>query len=161
VFHRNFPDYGAGISLNIPLANRSARADLARDQLQLRQQEIRLHQLEKEIQLEITNAMIAVQQARDTYHATQKERIFEEESVQAENERLTVGASTSYLVIQYQRDLTAARSAEASALSSYVQAKAALQRAIGTILDENGVRLQEALDGAVARPSTPPRPQTP
>ncbi|MBV8549881.1 MAG: TolC family protein [Acidobacteriaceae bacterium] len=156
IFHRNFPDYGAGVSLNIPLANRSARADVARDQLQLRQQEIRLRELEKRAQLEITNALIAVQQSRDTYRAAQQERMFEEVNVQAETERLTVGASTSYLVIQYQRDLTAARSAEVSALSSYVEAKATLQRAIGTILDENGVRLDEALRGTVERPSLPP-----
>lgn len=156
IFHRNFPDYGAGLSLNIPLANRSARADVARDQLQLRQQQIRLRELEKQAQLEITNAMIAVQQSRDTFRSAQQERMFEEENVQAETERLTVGASTSYLVIQYQRDLTAARSAEVSALSSYVEAKAALQRAVGTILDENGVSLDEALHGIVARPSLPP-----
>ena len=79
--------------------------------------------------------------------------------MQAENDRLTVGASTTYLVIQYQRDLTAARSAEVSALSSYLQAKAALQRAIGTILDENGLNLREALDGVVTKPSTLPRSQ--
>jgi outer membrane protein TolC len=155
IFHRNFPDYGAGLSLNIPLANRSARADVARDQLQLRQQQIRLRELEKQAQLEITNASIAVQQSRDTYRAAKQELVFEEESVQAETERLAVGASTSYLVIQYQRDLTAARSAEVSALSSYVESKAALQRAIGSILDDNGVRLDEALQGAVARPSGP------
>jgi outer membrane protein TolC len=155
IFHRNFPDYGAGLSLNIPLANRSARADVARDQLQLRQQQIRLRELEKEAQLEITNALIAVQQSRDTYRAARQERLFEEENVQAETERLTIGASTPYVVIQYQRDLTAARSAEVSALSSYVEAKTALQRAIGTILDDNGVRLDEALKGTVARPSLP------
>jgi outer membrane protein TolC len=156
IVHRNFPDYGAGLSLNIPLANRSARADVARDQLQLRQQQIRLRELEKRAQLEITNALIAVQQSRDTFRAAQQERTFEEENVQAETERLTVGASTSYLVIQYQRDLTAARSAEVSALNSYVEAKAALQRAVGTILDENGIRLDGGLQGVVARPSPPP-----
>ena len=156
IFHGNFPSYGAGLSLNVPLANRTARADLARDQLQVRQQEIRLQQLEKQVEVEVTNALIAVQQGRDTYHAARQERLFEEQSVQAETDRLTVGASTTYLVIQYQRDLTAARSAEVSALSSYVQAKAALQRAIGTILDENGVDLREALEGVVTKPSTLP-----
>jgi outer membrane protein len=157
IFHNNFPGYGAGLSLNIPLANRSARADMARDQLQVRQQEIRLQQLQKQAQVEVTNALIAVQQARETYHAARQERIFQEQSVQAETDRLTVGASTTYLVIQYERDLTAARSAEISALGSYVQAKAALQRAMGTILDENHVNLREALDGVVTKPSATPR----
>jgi outer membrane protein len=159
IFHRNFPDYGAGVSLNIPLGNRAARADAARDQLQVRQQEIRLRQLQKEVRLQVLNALIALQQARETYAAAEKERIYEQQSVEAESERLGVGASTNYQVIQYQRDLTSARSAEVSALSSYAEAKAALQRAAGTTLQENRVMLDEARTGAVQRPVALPPPQ--
>jgi outer membrane protein TolC len=155
IFHHNFPDYGAGVSLNIPLGNRAARADVARDQLQVRQQEIRLRQLQKEVRLQVLNAMIALQQARETYGAAVKERVYEQQSVEAESERLGVGASTTYQVIQYQRDLTSARSAEVSALSSYVEAKAALERAVGTTLQENQVMLDEARTGTVQRPSAP------
>ena len=156
IFHRDFPDYGAGLSLNIPLGNRAARADVARDQLQVRQQEIRLRQLQKEVRLQVLNALIALQQARETYAAAEKERIYEQQSVEAESERLGVGASTNYQVIQYQRDLTSARSAEVSALSSYVEAKAALQRAVGTTLQENQVMLDEARTGIVQHPAAPP-----
>lgn len=155
MFHRNFPDYGAGVSLNIPLGNRTARADVARDQLQVRQQEIRLRQLQKEVRLQVLNAMIALQQARETYGAAVKERTYEQQTVEAESERLGVGASTTYQVIQYQRDLTSARSAEVSALSSYVEAKAALERAVGTTLQDNQVMLDEARTGTVQRPSAP------
>jgi outer membrane protein TolC len=147
------------VSLNIPLGNRAARADVARDQLQVRQQEIRLRQLQKEVRLEVLNAMIAVQQARETYKAAAKERVYQQRSVEAEAERLGVGASTTYQVIQYQRDLTSARSAELSALSSYIEAKSALQRAVGTTLLENQVILDEAREGSVARPSTPQTPK--
>ncbi|HEX4164022.1 MAG TPA: TolC family protein [Bryobacteraceae bacterium] len=139
--HRNFPDYGVGVQLSIPLANRAARADVARDLLQLRQQEIRLRQLEKRVKLEITNASIAVEEGRASYEAAVHERILQQQTVHAEVEKLEVGASTSYLVIQYQGDLAQAQSAEISAQSDYIKAETALQRALGTLLDTNHVIL--------------------
>jgi outer membrane protein len=149
LFHHNFPDYGVGVSVNIPLANRAARADVARDKLQVRQQEIRLRQLEKEVWLEVQNALIAVEQARDTYKASQQERVLQEQTVEAETEKLGVGATTSYQVIQYQRDLAQARSAEIAAAGDYFKARILLERATGTILADNGVILSEAVTGEV------------
>jgi outer membrane protein TolC len=158
IFHHSFPDYGVGVALNIPLANRAARADVARDQLQVRQQQIRLRQLEKQVWLEVQNALIAVQQARETFKSAQQERILQEQTVESEAERLEVGATTNYQVIEYQRDLTQARSAEISAATDYFKARIALERAAGTILTENGVILLEAVNGQVQRTSTPALP---
>jgi outer membrane protein TolC len=147
---RKFPDYGVGVQLNIPLSNRAARADVARDQLQMRQQEIRLRQLEKRIKLEITNAAIAVEQARSSYEAAKQERKLQQETMDAEVEKLNVGASTTYVVIQYQGDLAQAKSAEISAESDYIKARTALERAIGSILITNNVSLPDAMDGSVS-----------
>ena len=66
------------------------------------------------------------------------------------------GASTSYFVIEFQRDLAAARSAEVSALASYQKAKTALQRATGTILDDYQIVLDEAFRGAPPQKSSSP-----
>ena len=148
---RNFPDYGVGVQLNIPLSNRVARADLARDHLQVRQQEIRLRQLEKRVKLEITNAALAVEQGRASYEAAVHERILQQQTVDAETEKLQVGASTSYLVIQYQGDLAQAQSAEISAQSDYIKAQTALERALGTLLPANHVLLSDAESGEVKR----------
>lgn len=145
VFSRNFPDYGVGLRLSIPLVNRAARADVIRDQLTVRQQQIRVRQLEKQVRLEITNALIGLEQARATYEATKQERILGEQTLAAEREKLDVGASTTFYVIQFQRDLAAARSAEISALASYVKARTALQRALGTVLAENRVEIGDEL----------------
>lgn len=153
LFNRNFPDYGVGVKLSIPIRNRGARADVIRDQLTVRQQQVRLQQLEKQVRIEVTNALIAVQQARDTWEATNQERILGEQTLQAEREKMDVGASTSFYVIQFQRDLAAAQSAEVSSLGSYVKARAALQRALGTTLSDYNIELQEALDGTVRRAS--------
>jgi len=149
--NHNFPNYQAGLQLSIPLSNRAGRADVARDQLQTRQQEIRLRQLEKRVKLEITNAVLAVQQARSSYEAAVQERVLQQQTIESEKEKLDVGASTTYLVIQYQGDLAQAKSAEISAQSDYMKARTALERALGTILTANHVSLGEALDGAVPR----------
>jgi outer membrane protein TolC len=151
VFSRNFPDYGVGLQLKIPIRNRTARADVVRDQLSVREQQIRLQQLEKQVRLEVTNALIAVDQARESFDAARSERILQEQTLSAEREKFEVGASTSFYVVQYQRDLAAAQSAEVSALASYQKAKAALQRSVGTILDDYSVVMDEAVGGAVSQ----------
>jgi outer membrane protein TolC len=135
LFRRNFPDYGIGVQLIIPLRNRAAEADQARDNLALRQQELRLMQLQKQVHVEIQNALIALEQARATVASAEQERQFQERAFAAEEEKLAVGASTTYLVIQYQRDLAQARSAEIAAQAGYVKARAALDRASGALLD--------------------------
>lgn len=149
--HNNFPTYSVGVQLALPLRNRAARSDVLRDELTVRQQQIRIRQLEKQIRLEVTNASIAVDQARETYEATKSERTSQEQTLAAEQQKLDVGASTGFFVIQYQRDLAAARSAEVSALASYQKAKTALQRATGTILDDYQIVLDDALRGAAQR----------
>jgi outer membrane protein len=141
LFRRNFPDYGIGVQLKIPLGNRAAEADYARDNLALRQQELRLLQLQKQVHVEIQNALIALEQARATLQSAEQERAFQEQALTAEEEKLTVGASTTYLVIQYQRDLSQARAAEIAAQAGYMKARAALDRASGRIFDTYAISI--------------------
>ncbi len=148
---RSFPDYGVGLQMTIPLRNRTARADYARDQIALRQQEIRVQQIEKQIRLDIEVALIALDQARATAQAAQQERTYQEQAVAAELDRLGVGVSTTYLVIQYQRDLAQARAAEVAALAGYAKARAAVARVSGQLLDSYGISARDVLgDGATA-----------
>jgi outer membrane protein TolC len=139
LFRRNYPDYGVGVQLTIPLKNRVAEADYARDSLALRQQELRLLQLRKQVHVEIQNALIALEQARATLEAAEREREFQEQALAAEEEKLAVGASTTFLVIQYQRDFAQARSAETAAQVGYTKARAVLSRAQGSLLAEHNV----------------------
>jgi outer membrane protein len=155
ITNNNFPNYGVGVQLTVPLRNRAARSDVLRDELTVRQQAIRMRQLEKQIRLDVTNASIAVEQAKATYEATRSERIAQEQALAAEREKLDVGASTSFFVIQLQRDLVAAQSAEISSLASFQKAKAALERAVGTILSDYGIEMNQAIAGVVDRVSAP------
>ncbi|HYO84456.1 MAG TPA: TolC family protein, partial [Bryobacteraceae bacterium] len=155
LFGARFPDYSAEVQLTIPILNRIARADHARDQLAVRQQQIRTQQLEKQLRVEIVNALIAVEQSRAALQSALEARTLQEQSLDAERERYAVGASTNFLVIQYQRDLAVAQQTEVVALSDYAKARAALQRATGTLLDQFGISIVDAFRENLPRSEAP------
>lgn len=165
VLARDYPTYGIGLQVTLPLRNRIAQADIARDELQVKQSQIRVKQLQNQAQLEVEDALIAMRRARSSYEAAVQARKFQQESLEAEQTKFEVGASTAFFVIQYESLLAQAKSTEVAALSSYVKAKAALQRATGTILDDNGISFDAAVKGSVspatARPQSPVPPPAP
>ena len=149
ILSRRYPTYGIGLQLNLPLRNRIAEADFARDQIQVKQSEVRLRQLENQARLEVEDAIIALRRARASADAAAQARQFQQESLAVEQAKFDVGASTSFFVIQYQSLLAQAQSTEVAAKSAYVKARAALERAIGSILTENGISVDAALKGTM------------
>jgi outer membrane protein len=159
IFKNNFPTYSAGLQLTLPLRNRVAQADAVRDELQVRQSQIRRQQFEDQIRLEVADAFVAMQQARAAYEAAVQSRILQEQSVKVEQETFDVGLATNYLVIQYQTYLAQAQSTEVAAKGAYVKARVALERATASTLEKNQVSIEEAQKGRVSRPSSAnPRP---
>jgi outer membrane protein TolC len=154
-FRHDYPAYAVGIQLNLPLHNHVAEADYARDQIQLRQTQVRFQQLQNQIRLEVESALIALQRSRSAYDAATEARKLQEQSLQIEMEKFDSGVSTSFLVMQYQSFLAQAQSTEVAAKSSYVKAKTALERAIGMTLENHHISLDEAFRGQVSRPPTP------
>ena len=159
VFGRNFPDYNIGFQLNIPLRNRAAQADMLLDQLTVRQREISIQQLENQVRVDVQNALIALQQSRATYLAANKTRVFREQTLDAEQKKYALGASTIFNVILVQRDLAQAQSAEVNALSAYSRARVQMDTATGQTLNNNNISVSEAFRGAVARPPAPLPPE--
>ncbi len=155
LFGRNFPDYSVGVALTIPLRNRAAQADMATQQLNLRQNELSLQKLINSIRSDVANALIGVQQARSQHQAAVKSRVLQEQTLDAEQKKLALGASTIYQVIQAQRDLATAQGLEVSALATYAQARTQLDVATGAVLDANNVEVGEAKVGKVAKPPAP------
>ena len=145
IFTRKFPTYGIGVQVTLPIRNRIAEADLARDEIQLKQSQIRVRQLQNQARLEVEDALIAMRRARASHEAAVQARVLQEESLAAEQAKFEVGASTSFFVIQYESLLAQAKSTEVAAKSAYVKARAALQRATGTILSENQISMSSAL----------------
>jgi len=142
-----YPTYEIGVQVTVPIHNRIAEADLARDELQLKQSEVRLRQLQNQARLEVEDAVIAMRSARASYDAAVQARKYQQESLEAEQMKYEVGASTAFFVIQYESLLAQAKSTEVAAKSAYVKARAALERATGNILEQHQVSLDAGIKG--------------
>jgi outer membrane protein TolC len=151
IFGARYPTYSVGLQLNLPLRNRVAQADVARDELQLRQWDVRRQQLENQIRLEVEASVVALAQSRAAYDAAVEARVLQEQSLQIEMEKYGVGLSTTFLVMQFQSSLAQARSTEVAARDVYAKARVQLERAIGSTLENNGVTMDEAVRGRMIR----------
>jgi outer membrane protein TolC len=144
---RKYPSYGVGVNITLPLRNRIAQADVTRDEILLHQSQVLEQQLHKQAQLEVEDALIAMRRARASYEAALETQKLQQESLDVEQAKFEVGASTSFFIIQYESFLAQARSTVVVAKSAYLKARAALERATGTILDDNHVSLGDAIRG--------------
>jgi outer membrane protein len=168
LFDSTAPDKGVGLQLNIPLRNRAAQADQVRAELEYRQAQMRLQQQENQIRIEVRQAQFSVQQNRASVEAARAAVELGKQSLDAEQKKYALGASTTTLVLQAQRDLTQAESNLVSAVSTYEKSHVELDRVTGTTLDRLGILMADAERGQVTKmPSVPyvtPRPveqQTP
>jgi outer membrane protein TolC len=152
LFARNFPNYSAGFNLSVPIRNRVAQAQAITDELSYRQQQLGLQRLENQVRVDVQNAVVGLMQARAQYQAAVKGVHLQQESLDAEQKKLELGASTTYNVILMQRDLVTAQSSQVTAEAAYVKSKVELDRATGQILNNNNVSLDEAFNGVVSRP---------
>jgi len=156
IARRNFPNYSAGFSLNIPLRNRAAQSDYVTSLLGIRQSELGLQKSINGVRVDVQNAVIGLEQARARYDAAVKARVLQRQTLNADQRKFTLGAATAYQVVQDQRDLANALSLEVQAMANYTHARIAFDQAMGTTLEANNVSLDEALSGRISRPSTLP-----
>jgi outer membrane protein TolC len=141
--------YQGGIQLTLPLRNRVAQSDAARDTVQLRQAQARTEKLANQIRESIENAVIAVDTAYAAYRAATTSRDYQEQLLQSERDKLSVGESTNLLVVQNETYLAQARSTEIAARSNWKKAQIDLDHAIGNLLDRNNIKLDDAISGTV------------
>ncbi|HEY2017742.1 MAG TPA: TolC family protein, partial [Bryobacteraceae bacterium] len=161
LFGRNFPNYSAGVSLNITLRNRSTQADLITDQLNYRQQQIQDHQLHNSIKQNVINARTSLAQVRSAYETAVEARRLQEQVLQGTRRKYELGTATILDVIIAQRDTTARELSEVDARSQYIHARTNLENVLGIVLNAYQVNIDEAKSGVVARqpdmiPAVPP-----
>jgi outer membrane protein len=151
IFHNQFPEYAAQLTLTLPLRNRSAEADNARALLVQRQLETQMQQLKNAALLDVRNTYIALTQDRAQVEAASKARELQQQTFDAEQKKYQLGATTVYNVILTQRDLITAQATEIRALANLEEAKANYERALGRTLDVNHVTIADAKSGEVER----------
>jgi outer membrane protein len=153
IFRRNFPDYSAGFSLNIPFRNRAQQADYVTDQLQLRQNELQMQRAVNQVRVDVKTAIIGLQQARARYETAVDTRKLSEQSLEAEQKRFQAGVGSVAQVIQAQKDLANTQDAEVQSMANYTHAQIFFDAAMGRTLDVNHISFEEALAGHVKRES--------
>lgn len=150
------PDKGVGLSLNIPIRNRLAQADQVRAELEFRQAQMRLQQIENQVRIEVRNAQFSLQQNRASVDAARASTEFSRQTLDAEQKKLALGASTSTLVLQDQSAYTSAESNLVSAMAAYEKARVEMDRATGLLLDHAGILVDDAERGQVTHMPTVP-----
>ena len=136
-----------GVQLNLPIRNRTAQADAARDTIQVRQVQARTEKLSNSIRQDIETAEIAVETSFAAYKAAKSSRGYQEQLLQADRDRLEFGESTNLQVVQDVAYLAQARESEIAARSNYQKARIELDRSLGDLLDKNGISLDDAVQG--------------
>lgn len=150
------PDKGVGVTLNVPILNRTAQADQVRSQLELRQAQVRLQQLENQVRIEVRNAQFDVQQNRASVDAAQAAVTLARQTLDAEQKKLEAGVSTPTTVLQMQSSLTTTESTLVSAMAAYAKSRVELDRSTGLLLDNAGIVMGDAEKGEVTHmPKTP------
>jgi outer membrane protein TolC len=147
----NAPNYGVGVNVNIPLRNRVAQADQARSQMELRQSEMRLQQLYTQIRIQVINAQYALTNDRANVIAAQTARDFNAQSLEAEQKKYKLGASTTANVLSQERTLATGENNLISATAAYAKDRSSLQQILSNTLDRYGISLVDAASGVVTQ----------
>src|SRR5271170_5057034 len=159
VFENQYPTYAAGLTLTMPLRNRSAQADRARAQFDERQSQVQYRQTENTIVINVRNAIIALQQDRSQVAAAEKARNLAQQTLDAEQKKYQLGSSTSYQVVLRSRDLTAAQGTALRAQANLAEALVLFNQAMGRTLEVQHITVADAMRGATTRdpliPGTP------
>jgi outer membrane protein TolC len=142
-FGLKFENWYVGLTLSIPLNSVISRAEYAQARVNLDQAVFRLKNQEQQVFLEIKNAVRGVQTDYKRVHAYRIARELAEKKLDAEEKKLKVGLTTNYVVLQYQRDLADALSAELQAIIDYNLSLARLDKALGTTLKNKNIRFSE------------------
>ncbi|HVN18717.1 MAG TPA: TolC family protein [Dongiaceae bacterium] len=150
------PDKGIGLQLNIPLRNRAAQAVQIRGQLEYRQAQMTLQQVENRVSIEVRNAQFSLEQNRASVASARAAVDYARQSLDAEQKKYQFGTSTTTAVLQNRSALATAESTLMSAMAAYEKARVELQRATGTLLDQTGISIDEAARGQVTHtPNVP------
>ncbi len=141
-FGGDFYNYGAGLVLSYPLGNRSAWSQYNKRQFEARNAQATLQSIRQQVIVSVKEAVRRVQTDFRRIETTRSARITSEKQLQAEQERLNVGLSTTRFVLDFQRDLATARGNELRAIVDYNKSLSNLARNKGTTLERYQIELQ-------------------
>jgi outer membrane protein TolC len=156
LFNSTAPNKGVQLNILIPIGNRAAQATQIRSRLEYRQSQLNLKQVENQIAINVRNDAFTVEQNRARVVAAQKARELSAQTLDAEQKKYNLGASTYLAVLQDERDLSASESALVTAMTNYAKARVQLDKDTAQTLERNNIKLDEAVTGQIGTQPTVP-----
>ena len=146
-----YPEFNAAITLTIPIRNRAAQANNVTALLDKRMDETRYRQTLNNVAIDVHNTQIVLGQARVTVDAAVKTRDLDQQTLDAEQKKYQLGASTLFNVVSDQNILAAAASAEVRARVNLAEAKVNFDRAMARTLEVYNITIADAKSGKVPK----------
>ncbi|NQT81331.1 MAG: TolC family protein [Candidatus Aminicenantes bacterium] len=138
-----YNNWTVGLTLSIPLSSLTTKADYARARMEMEKGQIELKSLEKQVFLEVKNAIRDIETNFKRVQAYRLARELAEKRLEAEVKKLGVGLTTNYFVLQYQEELANRSSMELLSLVDYNLALARLEKAVGESLEKRGIIISQ------------------
>ncbi len=138
-----YKNWTVGVTLSVPLSNVLTRTEFVRARMGLEQSLLELKNSEKQILLEVRDAVRQIDTNAKRVEAYGLARELAEKRMIAEEKKLSVGLTTNYFVLEYQEKLANAKSMEIKALVDYSIALAKLEQVIGTSLDTRNIKISQ------------------
>jgi outer membrane protein len=142
-FHFTYPTYGASLSLNLPVRNHSAQANLADALVGRRQDQYQERRTTQSITLEVTNAVHSLEEAKLTMEAAKVAVNLAQESLHADERKYELGAEPVFFVLDAQTQLAQAELNLIQAQISFQIAVAQVDHATGDLLEHHHVEIVE------------------
>ncbi len=149
LFNNSGPDKGVGVNINVPIRNRQAQSAQARSMLEYRQAQLQLQQIYLKVRMQVINGQFALTNDRAQVEAAQAAAEYNQQSLESEQKKYRLGASTTANVLLQQRNLSNAENNLITARATYAKDRAALTEILGTTLDRYGISLEDAVTGNV------------
>jgi len=141
LFSNDFRTFRFGVAFSFPVRNRAAEGQLGRAFAEGRKIGAQRKTLEQTIEVEVRNAVQAVETGRLRVETARASREAAEKQSESEQRRFQAGLSTTYFVLERQNDLSAAQGRELKAMTDYSKAMSELQRVMGTTLTSANVQV--------------------
>lgn len=143
----SFPTWQVQLQLSYPLGLSSAEAAYQRSRIELQQTAAQLQRIELQVATEVTNAALQLDSIQKRIEAAIAARDLAEQQLEAEESKFAVGTTTSFFVVQAQRDLATAQDTELRAILDYQKALIEFERVQETSLGGAGISIVGAGGG--------------
>jgi outer membrane protein len=143
VFSQDFQSEFFGVTLEVPLGNREARSNYSKAKLEARQSILNWSKIEQDVVVEVRKAVRQVKTNVERIKASKKAEELARERLRAEEKKFKVGRTTSLEVVRAQADLAVQEGRATNALVDYQISLGDLDAAMGTILENNNITIED------------------